>query len=179
MHYDSRPMEQVVCTTGQCKLFHCSSVPLAKLLLSSATSTDALFRGVGLQAVPTIHTPFEHSTRMIIDIIALLKSSERHLDLIQDLKLLNEMLSLAGVAIQAYSDTPLGPGLASVINEIAFRCCIVLQELFERIKQCWQGLTPTKVHHLWRQVVKNIPFFCLLYFIFNACASHRHDVTYW
>jgi hypothetical protein len=152
MHYDPRPMEHVVCTTGQCKLFHCSSVPLAKLL-PSATSTEALFRGVGSQAMPTIYTPVEHSTRMIIEIIASLKSSERPLDLIQDLKLLNEMLSLAGVAIQTYSCTPLGPGLAGVINQIAFRCCIVLQELIENIEQCRQGLTPTKVHHLWRHVL--------------------------
>jgi hypothetical protein len=146
-------MEPVVCTTGQCKLFHCSSVPLAKFLLHSATSTEALFRGVGSQAVPTIYTPIEHSTRMIIDITASLKSSERHLDLIQELKLLNELLSLAGVAIEIYSCTPLGPGLAGVINKTAFRCCIVLQELFERIKQCWQGLTLTKVYPLWRQVL--------------------------
>jgi len=73
--------------------------------------------------------------------------------LVQELKTLQQTLTLVGLAIQTYEYTPLGRNLANniIVPEVE-RCCVVLDELFRKINNYREGLFPTSIRNLWHQV---------------------------
>jgi hypothetical protein len=92
---------------------------------------------------------------LIIAIVQLLvdtDTSDYHRDLKVELELLHQTLTLAGLAIDAYEYTPLGRSLANIVNQEVERCCVVLRELLDIINAYRQGLNPTRIRYLWRQV---------------------------
>ncbi|KIM76410.1 hypothetical protein PILCRDRAFT_649108 [Piloderma croceum F 1598] len=70
----------------------------------------------------------------------------------EELQTLRQTLILAGLAIQTYEHTPLGPNLANTINPEIVQCCTVLQKIFDSIDSCHRGLSSTPIHDLWRRV---------------------------
>lgn len=79
-------------------------------------------------------------------------ASDNHRDLTLELKSLHQSLTLAGLAITEYEGRPLGQSLAKTVSSEAERCCMVLQELLDRVDGTWQGLNPTSINSLWRPV---------------------------
>lgn len=63
--------------------------------------------------------------------------SARHQDLEFELKSLKHLLIFAELAIQDYRDRPLAQSLASTVTPVMSRCCIVLQELFDKATGTW------------------------------------------
>jgi hypothetical protein len=61
--------------------------------------------------------------------------SDSHL--VPELKLLQQTLILHQLAIQAYSDRPLGQTLANTINPAVKQCNVVLQELLNSVSSTW------------------------------------------
>jgi hypothetical protein len=94
--------------------------------------------------------------RLIIKIVQLLVDCKEFSDANQGLKLeletLQKILSLTGLAMQAYEYTPLGRNLASNIIPVVEQCCVVLDEIFVKIDSYRQGLHPTSIGILWHQV---------------------------
>jgi hypothetical protein len=70
----------------------------------------------------------------------------------QELKTLQQTLTLIGLAIQTYEYTPLGRNLANNIIPEVEQCCVVLDELFHEINSYRAGLYPTSIRNLWHQV---------------------------
>jgi hypothetical protein len=92
---------------------------------------------------------------LIIAIVQLLvdpDSSDYYRDLKVELELLQQTLTLAGLAIDAFECTPLSRSLADIVDQEAERCCIILHELLDRINAYRQGLNSTRIQYLWRQV---------------------------
>ena len=79
-------------------------------------------------------------------------SSDLYRDLKLELKSLQEIITLTGLAIQAYEYTPLGRGLANVVDQAAEGRRVILQELFDTISGYRQGLNPMDIRYFWRQV---------------------------
>jgi hypothetical protein len=69
-----------------------------------------------------------------------------------ELTFLRQTLSLTGLAIQTFEYTPLGQNLADSIKPEVEQCCTILQELYDSISNCRQGLLPTFIWSLWRHV---------------------------
>jgi hypothetical protein len=69
-----------------------------------------------------------------------------------ELETLRQILFLIGLAVQTFEYTPLGQNLAKSINPQVEQCCEVLQNLFDSIRSCRQGLFPTYIWSLWRAV---------------------------
>jgi hypothetical protein len=70
-----------------------------------------------------------------------------------ELETLHKTLALTGLAVQTYQHTPLGRVLVDLITPKMAQCFVVLQELLHKIKGFRQGLHPTSIHYLWRQVL--------------------------
>lgn len=95
------------------------------------------------------------ATSLTIKILQLLIDHRESSDvraLVQELKTLQQTLTLVGLAIQTYEYTPLGRNLANNIIPEVEQCCVVLDELFQKINNCREGLYPTSIRNLWHQV---------------------------
>jgi hypothetical protein len=79
-------------------------------------------------------------------------SSSNHQVLQLQLRSLQQILTLTGLAIQEYCDRPLGQSLAKTITPEVERCLLVLQELLEHADATWLGLAFTGIGDLWRHV---------------------------
>jgi len=79
-----------------------------------------------------------HAVGLIVQITNILNdrrcSSNNPRDFVFQLKSLNELLTLAGFAIQVYNGRPLEQGLANAITPEVARCSIVLHEVLDRVK---------------------------------------------
>lgn len=96
----------------------------------------------------------EVAAGLVIKIMqSLMEREPRYFRLKLVLELLHKTLTLGGLAIQAYEYTPLGRNLANVVNQEAEKCCIILQELLDKINCHCQGLISTNVQTLWRRVL--------------------------
>jgi hypothetical protein len=71
--------------------------------------------------------------------------------LVQELKTLQQTLTLVGLAIQTYEYTPLGRNLANNIIPEVEQCCVVLDEMFHKINGYREGLFPTSICNLWHE----------------------------
>lgn len=78
--------------------------------------------------------------------------SNNRRDLSHELKSLQQTLTLTGLAIRAYEESPLGHCLAHAIAPEISRCCGVLRELLDRVHNTWLGLDLTTIGELWRPV---------------------------
>ena len=85
-------------------------------------------------------------TKLLVDHRA---SSNNDRDLELELKSLLQALTLTGLAVQEYADRPLGQSLARTITPEAKRCCMVLQELFDKLNSTWPHLSSTSFSGLW------------------------------
>jgi hypothetical protein len=96
------------------------------------------------------------AVNLIIKITSLLidqtDSSNNRRDLVLELKLLHQILTLTGLAVQEYEIRPLGQGLAHTITPEIERCCTALQELLDKASSTWLGLNSTSMSDLWRPV---------------------------
>ncbi|KIM80413.1 hypothetical protein PILCRDRAFT_9594 [Piloderma croceum F 1598] len=88
----------------------------------------------------------------IVQLLLNLDTSAYYRDLKVELELLQQTLTLAGLAIDAYEYTPLGRSLANIVNQEVERCCVVLRELLDIINAYRLGLNRTRIQYLWRQV---------------------------
>ena len=108
---------------------------------------------------PTCHST-ANSTRdiaacLVIKIMQSLMvsdASDQFYDLKADLHILQQTLTLTGLAIQAYEHTPLAPSLADVIDKETEKCLSVLRALNRSIDTYQQGLNLTRLKFLWGQV---------------------------
>ena len=95
------------------------------------------------------------ATSLIVKILQLLINRRESSDdraLVQELKTLQQTLTLVGLAIQTYEYTPLGRNLVNNIIPEVEQCCVVLEELFHKINIYREGLYPTSIRNLWHQV---------------------------
>jgi hypothetical protein len=95
------------------------------------------------------------AARLIIQIVQALidpDSADLYQHLKLELKSLQTIFTLTGLAIHAYEYTPLGPSLTNIINQESERCRVVLQELLKTINRYRQGLDSTRISYFWRQV---------------------------
>jgi phage terminase Nu1 subunit (DNA packaging protein) len=95
------------------------------------------------------------ATSLTVKILQLLIDRRESSDdraLVQELKTLQQTLTLVGLAIQTYEYTPLGRHLANNIIPEVEQCCVVLDELFQKINNYREGLYPTSIRNLWHQV---------------------------
>lgn len=111
-----------------------------------------------LSATSSLSSSFarDHATDLMIQIVQSLmdrESSDYYRDLKLELELLHKTSTLTGLAIQTYEYTPLGRNLANVVNREAEQCCVVLQELRDKINCYRQGLNSTTIQTFWRQVL--------------------------
>ena len=93
---------------------------------------------------------------LIVQIMHLLidrkhSASDRR-DLELELKSLQQTLTLTGLAIQEYSDRPLGQSMANAITPHVEQCRVVLLDLLDRVNGTRQGLFSTNIRDLWRPV---------------------------
>jgi phage terminase Nu1 subunit (DNA packaging protein) len=92
---------------------------------------------------------------LTVKIMQLLIDRRESLDdraLVQELKTLQQTVTLVGLAIQTYEYTPLGRNLANNIIPEVEQCCVVLDELFQKINNYREGLYLTSIRNLWHQV---------------------------
>jgi hypothetical protein len=93
---------------------------------------------------------------LLVKIVHLLidhgEPSHYHLGLKLQLESLHKILILTDLALQTYEYTPLGRNLANTIIPEVEQIGVALQELFDRINGYRQGLHPTSIRNLWRQV---------------------------
>ena len=68
-------------------------------------------------------------------------------------KPLHQTLFLAGMAIQCFQDTPLGPNLAVSINQEVQHCCIILLKILDNVENYRRVLYSTPIRALWPQVL--------------------------
>jgi hypothetical protein len=80
------------------------------------------------------------------------ETSDSDRELKAELDSLLQTLNLTRLAIQTYEYTPVGRNLAISINPEVERCCAVLQDLFDSIDSCHQGLFATTIQWFWRSV---------------------------
>ena len=66
---------------------------------------------------------------------------------------LHQTLFLAGLAIQAYEDTPLGPNLAVAVLPVVEQCQIILQYMLDSIESYRRILYSTPIRDLWPSVL--------------------------
>ena len=95
------------------------------------------------------------ATSLTVKILQLLINRRESSDdraLVQELKTLQQTLTLVGLAIQTYEYTPLGRNLVNNIIPEVEQCCVVLDELFHKINSYREGLYPTSIRNLWHQV---------------------------
>ena len=96
------------------------------------------------------------TARLITQIIRLLVESRISSDdsrgLRLELETLRIILTLTKRTIQTYERTPLGRNLANTIIPEVQRCCIELQESFDKIDRYRQGLNLMSPHDLWQQI---------------------------
>jgi hypothetical protein len=95
------------------------------------------------------------ATSLTIKILQLLIDRRESSDdraVVQELKTLQQTLTLVGLAIQTYEYTPLGRNLANNLIPEVEQCCVVLDELFHKINSYREGLFPTSIRNLWHQV---------------------------
>ena len=72
-----------------------------------------------------------------------------------ELESLYRTLILTSLAIQTYEHTPLGQHLAhSIVPEVE-QVCVVLQQLFDKLKDYQQGLMSTSIRALWYRIRQN------------------------
>jgi hypothetical protein len=98
----------------------------------------------------------EIASRLIIEIVQALMSSgfsDYYQPMKLELELLQQTIFLTGLAKQSYQDTPLGPNLASAINQEIERGCIELQELLDTINRYRHGLNSTYIGYVWGHVL--------------------------
>jgi phage terminase Nu1 subunit (DNA packaging protein) len=98
------------------------------------------------------------ATGLTVKILQLLIDRRESSDdraLVQELKTLQQILTLVGLAIQTYEYTPLGRNLADNIIPEVEQCRVVLDELFHKINSYREGLFPTSIRNLWHQVRRN------------------------
>jgi hypothetical protein len=76
--------------------------------------------------------------------------SSNHQILQLQLRSLQQILTLTGLAIHEYCDTPLGQSLAKTMAPEVERCFLALQELLDQVNATWLGLAG--IGDLWRQV---------------------------
>jgi hypothetical protein len=79
-------------------------------------------------------------------------ASDQFRGLKEDLNILQQTLTLTGLAIQAYEHTPLAPSLANVVGKETERCLRVLRTLNGSIDAYQQGLNSTRLNFFWGQV---------------------------
>ena len=146
----SRPL-----TRPQDKHFGCLLQDVSQLSPSFGPETGSRKSAV----VPTPHSDSDSvcniAAYLVVKIAQSLIDPEvpnyyHHLKL--ELGLLHQTLVLAGLAIQAYEYTPLGPNLTNIITQEAEQCCLVLQELLDTISTYRLGLKPTHIYCLWRRI---------------------------
>lgn len=113
----------------------------------------------GNSPIPTHHfdagSARDIAAHLILEIVQALKhpdSSDNYRGLELELGSLKQMLTLSGLAIQAYAPTPLGRNLTKSFNEATERCLGVLQELLVTINNYRRCLDSTPIHHLWHRV---------------------------
>lgn len=95
------------------------------------------------------------ATSLTVKILQLLIDRRESSDdraLVQELKTLQQTVTLVGLAIQTYEYTPLGRNLANNIIPEVEQCCVVLDELFQKINNYREGLYLTSIRNLWHQV---------------------------
>jgi len=63
---------------------------------------------------------------------------------------LQQILTLTGLAIHEYCDTPLGQSLAETMAPEVERCSLALQELLDQVNATWLSLA--SIGDLWRQI---------------------------
>lgn len=79
-------------------------------------------------------------------------SSNNHPKLHSQFTSLHQTLTLTGLAIEAYSDRPLGQSLADTIAVEAEQSFALLLEFLEKIDDTSVGLNSTRIWYLWRPV---------------------------
>jgi hypothetical protein len=79
-------------------------------------------------------------------------SSSNHQVLQLQLRSLQQILTLTGLAIHEYCDRPLGQSLTNTITPEVEQCLLVLQELLAQADATWLGLAFTGIGDLWRHV---------------------------
>lgn len=72
-----------------------------------------------------------------------------------ELGLLHKTLTLTGLAMKIYENTPLCQSLANIVNPEAEQCCMVLRELLDKINTYRRGLYSTSISDLWRKIFWN------------------------
>jgi hypothetical protein len=82
-----------------------------------------------------IEATVRHTAKLAELLITRRVPSNSHL--VAELKLLQQLLILNKLAIQAYGDRPLGQCLINMINPAVHRCYTVLQELLDRASSTW------------------------------------------
>lgn len=65
---------------------------------------------------------------------------------------LQQILFLTGRAIFVYHDSPLGQSLANAITPEVERCCVLLSELLNKVRDTRVGLIYTRISAVWHQV---------------------------
>lgn len=99
----------------------------------------------------------DNASGLIVSIVHLLVNRTESLDTYRDLKrslvLLNHTILMTRLALQTFEYTPLGLNLARTIKPAILDCRIDLQELFDRLEHCREGLNATGIRHLWSRVL--------------------------
>ena len=123
---------------------------------SLSAQTSSQIRVVAHAYCPEIGFAGDVTTSLIVKIVQSLvdrgeaRDDYRILEL--ELDSLRQTLTLTGLAIQAYENTPLARNLANSINPEVAQMRVLLQELFEKINNYQQGLKPTFIGAIWDQV---------------------------
>ena len=117
---------------------------------------DTLSQGNVLSTMYQTVSAVETVVGLIIQITHLLmdrrNARNNHRDMELELNSLQETLTLAKLAIQAYGDRPLGRSLANTITPQVERCRVVLLQLLDGVNSTRQGLFFTSIRDLWRPV---------------------------
>lgn len=126
-----------------------------EISLSSGSKNLSQNMGVSLK-FSGASSALDDAAGLIVKIVQSLmdpESSSHHRDLKLELELLQQTLTLAGLAIQTYEYTPLGRNMTNIINHEVDHCRVILQELLGIINCYRRSLTSTSIHYLWRQVL--------------------------
>ena len=116
---------------------------------------DTLSQGNVLSTTYQTVSAVETVVGLIVQITHLMDRSNdgnNHRDMELELNSLQQTLTLAKLAIQAYGDRPLGQSLANTITPQVERCRVVLLELLDGVNSTRQGLFFTSIRNLWHPV---------------------------